>query len=1522
MAGHRPTDWHVLDLDKDPTPGDPDRIKLLAKTLHDFADDVSDALRLVNGMAGEDTLLEWAGKSAEVFKDEFGDVPKNLKKLKKSYELCGDALTDFWPKLERAQALADRALAKGREAQSDLSSANSRLASADSWVTRANKEADKYKDDPTGSKSGGDKPDEGKVRAATRDAQHAKSAQTSAQSDVNSAQDALTAAKKMAEDARKMREEAAHTAKTKIDEASDAGIQNRSWWEEVGDWFSDNWDNIVAVCKIVVAVVGVIAMIIGGPILGAIVLIAALVVLADTLYKYSKGQASLWDVGLAALDCIPGMKGLTTLGGLAKGLKAFGKTGLKGMALGVKGLGKSARGLLDGSKGAFNRLKNVVRSKGSDPVDMATGAMYLPQSDVYLPGLLPLEFTRRVASDYRCGWWFGPTWSSTVDQRLEVDEQGVVFVTEDGLLLSYPHPADTHAPVLPTAGPRWPLIRGDDGGYAIEDPYTGLTRQFAHPTTDGLALLARITDRNEHAITFEYDDYGAPLAIRHSSGYHLALATEDGRVTSLSLVGAAEDGSDVLIKRFAYTDGNLTETFNSSGSPLRFSYDHRLRITSWTDSNDSRYAYTYDARDRCVAEGGEAGHIAITLDYEDTDPAWPGCRITTLTTAEGAVTRFVVNDNCQVVAEIDPLGHTTRTSYDEHHHVTSHTNELGHTTEYRNDEFGRPLEIRYPDGNRSIVVYNELGLPTETVTPNGERWQRTYDDRGNGLTLTDPTGATSHFRYDGQGRLTEFVDALGRATRLVCNSAGLGIEVTDPLGNRTVQERDAFGRTVSETGPLGTVTRWRWNTEGQLLSTTHPDGSTESWTYDAEGNCTSHTDGTGAVTYYEYTHFDLLSARTEPSGVRHRFEYDPSLRLIRVSQSDGRAWDYAYDAAGRLVAESDFCDRVARYEYDAAGRLIARTTPTGQVVRHGRDVMGRVSRTEADDEATDFSYDPVGRLVGAVWSDGQLTRTYDAAGLLTSETVNGRTLHLTYDAVGQLIRRRTPAGTDTAYSYDAAGRRTVLAVGGRTITSAHDPVGRETGRSWGSTVHLAQSWDVMDRLLSSGLSGPRGPVSAPQEYTWRPDGALAAVGDRQHTFGADGRITQVRAADWTETYAYDAVGNQVEALWPALHPGADATGAREYEGGRLVSAGHVRYEHDASGRLTVRRRVRLSRKPDVWRYDWDAQDRLTGVTVPDGSAWRYRYDPLGRRIAKQHLAADGRTVLEETCFTWHEGMLVEQSMSVTDVPTVQTMTWEFDESGIEPLAQSERYMRAAPVTQEDAMSQEEVDNRFYAIVTDSIGSPTQLLDEQGGVAWSRTATLWGATTWNHDATAYTPLRFPGQYHDVETGHHYNLHRHYDPETGRYLSPDPLGLSAAPNPDTYVHDPLTWSDPYGLSPYQPIRVRAGQQVKKGTPFEMSPPEREFVQALLQKRTNLRVYRTHGKQAEGDFVIVDMTDKKNRVGWVVDHKMNSEKVTKGNQFTNAARAAEAVGIRSGNFEIATGDTEKLLQILSRGRGEWGR
>lgn len=106
---------------------------------------------------------------------------------------------------------------------------------------------------------------------------------------------------------------------------------------------------------------------------------------------------------------------------------------------------------------------------------------------------------------------------------------------------------------------------------------------------------------------------------------------------------------------------------------------------------------------------------------------------------------------------------------------------------------------------------------------------------------------------------------------------------------------------------------------------------------------------------------------------------------------------------------------------------------------------------------------------------------------------------------------------------------------------------------------------------------------------------------------------------------------------------------------------------------------------------------------------------------------------------------------------------------------------------------------FFAIVTDLVGTPTELVDEHGNLAWRARSTLWGTTAWTANSSAYTPLRFPGQYYDPETGLHYNFFRHYDPETARYLSPDPLGLSPAPNPVTYVSNPHTWTDPWGLAP---------------------------------------------------------------------------------------------------------------------------
>ncbi|MET9830561.1 hypothetical protein ABZ078_14865 [Streptomyces sp. NPDC006385] len=96
--------------------------------------------------------------------------------------------------------------------------------------------------------------------------------------------------------------------------------------------------------------------------------------------------------------------------------------------------------------------------------------------------------------------------------------------------------------------------------------------------------------------------------------------------------------------------------------------------------------------------------------------------------------------------------------------------------------------------------------------------------------------------------------------------------------------------------------------------------------------------------------------------------------------------------------------------------------------------------------------------------------------------------------------------------------------------------------------------------------------------------------------------------------------------------GESALGDRELNGTRLHKAGRWPYVHYEVGRVIERRKTRLSRKPEVWRYTWDAEDHLTTCTTPDGTTWRYAYDPLGRRTAKQRLDADG-DVAEETVFS-------------------------------------------------------------------------------------------------------------------------------------------------------------------------------------------------------------------------------------------------------------------------------------------------
>ncbi|MBL1287320.1 RHS repeat protein [Streptomyces sp. For3] len=1028
-----------------------------------------------------------------------------------------------------------------------------------------------------------------------------------------------------------------------------------------------------------------------------------------------------------------------------------------------------------------------------DPVDVATGRMLLPQTDIVLPGSLPLVFERVFDSSHRAGRWFGSGWSSTVDQRLEIDAEGVVFSCNEGSLLAYPHPAPG-VPVMPTHGRRWPLDRVADG-YTITDPETGQVRHFVDQPTGELALLAQIDDRNGRWIAFEYDEAGAPTSIVHHGGYHLKLTTREGRVTALHLAGAAPDGTDQEIHRYGYTDGHLTTVTNSSGKPLRFDCDELGRITAWTDTNGSQYEYVYDEHDRCVYQAGTNGHLEAHFTWDDTDPD-TGLRMTSMTDGLGHTTRYVVNDRAQVVAEINALGAVTRYEHDRYHRLLSVTDPLGHVIRSAYDEHGRLTSVVRPDGRDMTAEYNALGLPVRVKGADGTITRQTYDERGNRTSVTDSAGLTSRFAYDEAGNLTLVTKPLGHTVRVACDRTGLPSAIADPLGAVTRYERDAFGCPIAITDPTGATIHLEWTVEGRLSRRTAPDGASESWTYDGEGNCTSHTNPMGAVSQFEYTHFDLLAARTDAAGVRHEFEHDTALRLTKVVNAQGMTWSYRYDAAGRLTSETDFDNRSLTYTHDAAGRLVSRTNALGRMVRLERNELGQVVRKDATGEVTTYAYDLTDQVAQATGPSGStLTVLRDRFGRVREEAIDGRVMAYWYDELGRRTGRRTPSGATTTWSYDPAGRRIGMLAADWTIDIAYDEAGREVTRHIGETLTQQQTFDALGRLSTQAVVGEGGSLIQQRTYSYRADGHLLGVldrlsGSRRFDLDVVGRVTAVHAANWTESYAYDEADNQTQAAWPPGHPEQEAAGPRTYVGTRIIRAGNVRYEHDALGRVTLRQKTRLSRKPDTWRYEWDAEDRLTSVVTPDGTHWRYTYDPLGRRTAKHRVGKDGETIVEQVEFTWDDTTLCEQTTTSTELPHPVTLTW--DHQGLRPVAQRER------ITAADT-PQEEIDSRFFAIVTDLAGTPSELVDEEGRIAWRTRSTLWGMTTWAANSTTYTPLRFPGQYFDPETGLHYNYFRHYDPTTARYLTADPLGLEASPNPVAYVRNPHAWIDPLGLAP---------------------------------------------------------------------------------------------------------------------------
>ncbi|MDU8925675.1 RHS repeat-associated core domain-containing protein, partial [Pasteurellaceae bacterium LIM206] len=229
------------------------------------------------------------------------------------------------------------------------------------------------------------------------------------------------------------------------------------------------------------------------------------------------------------------------------------------------------------------------------------------------------------------------------------------------------------------------------------------------------------------------------------------------------------------------------------------------------------------------------------------------------------------------------------------------------------------------------------------------------------------------------------------------------------------------------------------------------------------------------------------------------------------------------------------------------------------------------------------------------------------------------------------------------------------------------------------------------------------------------------------------------------------------------------------------------------------------------------------------------------RAANETVRADEKTPAKPTAlsgyrYLYHANQLVAEvplqiNQTTTDGNTVRHTTAQADwENAIYWLYQEDDFTPTARYQ----------NGQLHYTVADQIGTITELLTEDGYIDYRQKLNLWGEAEIDahrhYAANDENPLscnhRFVGQYYDEESELHYNRFRYYSPETGQYISHDPIGLLGGFNPYGYVDNPTAWVDPLGLAKC-PVREVNGTKIY-GTGQKDRTPGHDTLSELLANK----------------------------------------------------------------------------------------
>ena len=1000
------------------------------------------------------------------------------------------------------------------------------------------------------------------------------------------------------------------------------------------------------------------------------------------------------------------------------------------------------------------------------PVSMVTGEELLTLTDGALDGILPFEWTRLYrtsAVEVDCGLGFG--WSHALAHRLVVSGDLVVWTDHENRSTTLPLPTAARPAITNSLAEAAIYL-----GASPDELVLAQASRFYH-FRDG--VLTTISDAYDNRLRLCRDRSGRIERLDNGAGRSLLLRYELGRIVAVDYQVHRAKGREPYVwvteqnvVSYAYDeDGRLVCATNAVGESERYRYDDQHVILERQLAGGASFFWEWERAGkaaRCVR------HWA-SFSQMDTRYAWGDDGRVTVHNADGSQEVYVHDQRARLVQRIDPDGATHFKSYDNQGRLTVEQDPMGAVTAYQYDDAGRLVAL-FP-GDDEPTSYEHDNDFVRVVRRGEAVWKYERNEQGDVTRRTDPDGEATDYSYNKQGQLTGVWYPDSSCHRLVWNERGQLLEEQLPNGGIKRYRYDDLGRQIAREDEHGAQTVFEWDSVGRLIRLVLPGGATREFSYNPYGKIIAERDELGHVTRYEYADgLHLFSRRLNADGTQVNYRYDNArLLLTEIENEVGETYQLDYHPNGLIRQETGFDGQRTAYAYDLNGNLLEKTEygddGSQLITRYQRDHAGRlVRKTLPDSNVVDYAYDRQGNLLSVEDGHWALAYEYDRQNRLTAEHQGWGTLRYGYDACGQLKNLRLPDNNRVTFNHDKGGHLATVELNGEVLTSHLFKNGREHQRQQGQLLSHYH-YDDQHRLHAHAVTQQQNHLYQ-RQYDYDKAGNLTRLldtrkGEHRYHYDPLARLTRAdHSQDVQERFGHNPAGN----LLMQDRPGPDIVAAN-----RLIIQGDRHYDYDAFGNLIRERRGKGQQL--VTEYHYDCQHRLIGITQPNGQTASYRYDPFGRRISK---TVDDKT----TEFFWQGDKLIAEHHAE------RHRSYLYEPDSFRPLALLEGFGPHATTP--------------YHYQLDHLGTPQELTSPDGEIVWSAHYRAYGQIARLDVGKIDNPLRFQGQYFDAESGLHYNRHRYYNPDIGRYLTPDPVKLAGGINGYRYVPNPTGWVDPLGLS----------------------------------------------------------------------------------------------------------------------------